>query len=162
MKVDGQGAAGGSDPGLRTGSHTPVTDCNLGRVPFVDSSVGGSDHCGFVVKDSGKREEFEGGMLRDMTDDKIDWELVANGPMLKRYAEHLTKGAKKYPDPEPGKANWMRAVGLKEKIHARKSAFRHFMLWWMGAKDEDHAAAVIFNLNVFEYVQGNETKKENI
>jgi hypothetical protein len=106
----------------------------------------------FIIKDSGQRQEFSSGMMRDVADDKTDWELIFNGPMAKRWAEHLTKGAKKYPDPEPGKANWMRASGVEEKVRFRKSAVRHFVMWLLGYKDEDHAAAVIFNINGYEYV----------
>ena len=107
----------------------------------------------FQIKDSGKRVEFSSGMVRDIADDKIDYELVFNGPMLKRWAQHLTTGNKKYPDPEPGKANWMRAAGVEEAVRFRKSAVRHFAQWLMGATDEDHASAVLFNINGYEHVK---------
>jgi hypothetical protein len=108
----------------------------------------------YDIKDSGVRQLFASGMIRDTATDKTDYELIFNGPMVQRWAEHLTKGAKKYPDPEPGKANWMRAKGIKEKIRFRKSAVRHFIEWLLGEKDEDHAAAVFFNINGYEYVKG--------
>lgn len=107
----------------------------------------------FTIKDSGRRTEFSSGMVRDIADDKIDYELVFNGPMLKRWAEHLTKGNAKYPDPEPGKANWMRAAGVEEAVRFRKSAVRHFVQWLMGATDEDHASALLFNVNGYEFVK---------
>ena len=106
----------------------------------------------FEVKDSGEREEFESGMVRDVTEGKVDYSLIFDGPMAKRWAEHLTKGQIKYPDPVLGQANWMRAQGLAEKIRFRKSACRHFVQWLMGYTDEDHASAIFFNVNGVEYV----------
>lgn len=106
----------------------------------------------FAVKDSGKREEFASGMVRDTTDDKVDYTRVLDGPLLKRWAEHLTKGAKKYADVKPGVPNWTLAAGEEERVRFKKSAFRHFMQWWNGQTDEDHAAAVVFNINGVLYI----------
>ena len=107
----------------------------------------------FVIKDSGKRQEFASGMVRDTGNDKVRPHRVADGPMLMRWAAHLTKGAKKYPDVEPGKANWMLAEGVTELQRFRESAWSHFMDWYYGVTDEDHAAAVFFNINGAEYVK---------
>lgn len=100
------------------------------------------------IKDSGKRQEFESGMVRDINEDKTLWHLVADGPMLKRWAEHLTGGARKY-----AARNWMLAEGDAEYERFKESAFRHFMQWYLGDTDEDHAAAVFFNINGAEYVK---------
>lgn len=100
------------------------------------------------MKDSGARQEFKGGMVRDIADNKTWWSLVYDGPMLKRWAEHLTKGARKYE-----KRNWMKAEGVEELERAKDSAARHFAQWMAGAVDEDHAAAVMFNINLAEYVK---------
>jgi hypothetical protein len=110
---------------------------------------------GFTVKDSGQRTEFSSGMVRDTSTGKTDWELIFNGPMAERWAEHLTKGSIKYPDPVPGQANWMRADGPEELARFKKSAVRHFVQWLRGDVDEDHAAAVFFNINGAEYVKRN-------
>ena len=104
---------------------------------------------GYAVKDSGKRQEFESGMLREATDDKVNYALVYDGPMLERYAAHLTKGADKY-----SKRNWMQACTAVELERFREGAARHFAQWMRGDQDEDHAAAVMFNLNGYEYVRG--------
>lgn len=101
----------------------------------------------FTIKDSGVRDTFSGGMVRDTTEGKINWALTADGPMLKRWAQHLTTGAKKY-----AARNWMKAEGQAEYDRAKESAFRHFMQWYLGDRDEDHGAAVIFNINEAEYV----------
>ncbi len=102
----------------------------------------------YAVKDSGQRQEFASGMVRDTQDGKIDFTLVLDGPLLERWADHLTKGAGKY-----APRNWMLASGDAEYQRFRQSAFRHFVQWMRGDADEDHAAAVVFNLNGAEYVK---------
>jgi hypothetical protein len=108
---------------------------------------------GFTIKDSGKREQFESGMQRDTQEGKVDYWRVPIGPMFKRWAEHVTKGAVKYPDVQPGVPNWTLAAGEAELHRFKASAFRHFIQWLNGDRDEDHAAAVIFNVNGAEYVR---------
>lgn len=103
---------------------------------------------GFTVKDSGAREEFDSGMVRDTTEGKTDYTLVLDGPMFYRWAIHMTKGAVKY-----SKRNWMKAAGEAELGRFRESAIRHFVQWMKGDTDEDHAAAVMFNINGMEYVK---------
>ena len=102
----------------------------------------------FIVKDSGKRQEFSGGMVRDVTEGKIDYSLVLDGPMFKRWATHLTNGAKKY-----SKRNWMKAQGQEEADRFKESALRHFLQWYWGETDEDHASATYFNINGYETVK---------
>lgn len=102
----------------------------------------------FKIKDSGVRAQFDSGMVRDVATDKVDYSLVMDGPMFQRWATHLTNGAKKY-----DKRNWMKASGQEELDRFRESALRHFVQWFRGETDEDHASAVIFNLNGAEYLQ---------
>lgn len=108
----------------------------------------GITHPDFVIKDSGKREEFTGGMVRDTAEGKINYSLVRDGPMYLRWAIHLTKGAVKYV-----KRNWMKGTGREELERAYESADRHFTQWFNGETDEDHAAAVFFNINQVEYLK---------
>lgn len=103
----------------------------------------------YEIKDSGKRENFESGMVRDTQEGKTLFHLIFSGPMLTRWAEHLTKGAVKYAED-----NWMLASGEQELKRFRSSAARHFIQWLRGDNDEDHAAAVYFNINGAEYVKG--------
>lgn len=110
----------------------------------------------FVIKDSGKREEFTSGMVRDTSEDKDNPALVKDGPMYKRWVKHLTAGAKKY-----AKRNWMKASGEAELERFRESAQRHFDQWFAGETDEDHAAAVFFNINGACYVQDILNAKRN-
>lgn len=101
----------------------------------------------YITKDSGKRIEFEGGMKRDVQDDKTLYHLCYSGPMFERWAGLLTRGAVKY-----GEDNWLLAAGLPEYKRFKASAVRHFYQWFRGDVDEDHAAAVFFNISGAEYV----------
>lgn len=87
-------------------------------------------------------------MVRDITEHKVDFSLALDGPMFMRYVIHLDKGAKKYT-----KRNWMKAKGQEELDRFRESALRHFLQWFFGFVDEDHAAATYFNINGAEYVK---------
>lgn len=111
------------------------------------------DEVNFIVKDSGKRQQFESGMVRDTREGKTDYTSILDGPMLTRWAEHLTKAKVKYPDIRPGVANWTLAAGEEELNHFKKSAFGHFIKWIRGDRDEDHAAALYFNVNGYEFVR---------
>lgn len=107
----------------------------------------------FETKDSGKREALANGMVRDTAEDKADWTLIFDGPLIKRYMELLGRGAKKY-----NPRNWMLALTsgyegaayFKTQARFAESALRHFMQWFVGDTNEDHAAAVVFNMNGFE------------
>jgi hypothetical protein len=101
----------------------------------------------YTTKDSGERVEFASGMVRDVDSGKVKFHLVASGPMLRRWAALLTRGAVKYAED-----NWLKADGEAERQRFRASAFRHFMQWYYGEDDEDHGAAVFFNINGCEYV----------
>lgn len=102
----------------------------------------------FTIKDSGERQQFDSGMVRDVTEGKVDYSLVLDGPMFKRWAIHLTNGALKY-----AKRNWMKASGDAEFTRFKESALRHFIQWYQDERDEDHASAVFFNISGAEYVK---------
>lgn len=109
---------------------------------------------GFITKDSGRREQFDSGMQRDTQDGKPRFDLMfaAELPyeeqLITRYAVLLARGAHKYTE-----RNWEQATGRPELERAKASALRHMAQWMCGETDEDHAAAVIFNLTVAEYVR---------
>jgi hypothetical protein len=63
-------------------------------------------------------------------------------------AELLGRGAEKYSD-----RNWERASGSEELDRFKSSAQRHLMQWVTGECDEDHAAAVVFNLLAYETIK---------
>lgn len=100
----------------------------------------------FTTKDSGKRENFASGMTRDTQDDKPRYDLLDRA-FLKRWAELMARGAKKY-----GEDNWRQASGESELRRFKASALRHIFQWLDGDVSEDHAAAVAFNLAGAEMV----------
>ena len=107
----------------------------------------------FEIKDSGERKEFESGMVRDIGEMKARFLRVLAGPMFRRWAEHLHKGQIKYPDVSLGVANWTLAQGEEELQRFKESALDHMIDWVQGKEDEDHGAAVFFNINGAEYVK---------
>lgn len=113
----------------------------------------------YETKDSGKREEYDSGMVRDTQENKPRFDLVIpigikyDESLLYRWAMLMERGMAKY-----GYRNWENANSEEEMIRFKQSAFRHFIQWFQGEQDEDHAAAVLFNINAFEYVN---SKLEN-
>lgn len=107
----------------------------------------------FITKDSGRRVEFATGMRRDVSEDKPRYDLI-DPEFLNRLAMLMMRGAKKY-----GDNNWRRARTRKELLRFRESAFRHFMQWFNGETDEDHMAAVAFNLAGAEMVKQKLSRK---
>jgi len=101
----------------------------------------------YTTKDSGKREEYSTGMRRDTQEGKPRYDLLYL-PMMKRRAELLERGAIKY-----GERNWEKASTEEELNRFKASAFRHFIQWLSGEEDEDHAAAVTFNIDAVEMIK---------
>jgi hypothetical protein len=101
----------------------------------------------FETKDSGVMEDFPSGMRRDARGGKPRFDLLlardvpCEEQMLTRWAQLMTRGAVKY-----GERNWEKADSEAELARMRESAFRHLIQWLTGEDDEDHAAAVLFNI----------------
>jgi len=123
----------------------------------------------FIIKDSGNRTEYSSGMVRDKSEDKEKFDLLFpegipyEEQMLTRFAIHLTKGANKYSD-----RNWEKANSESEMLDFKRSAWRHFIKWYLGMLDEDHASGVFFNIMGYETTKhklnGNkgQSKKEQL
>lgn len=105
----------------------------------------------YTTKDSGGRAEFESGMVRDTEKGKPRFDLIIpdgvpyDSQLLTRFSLLLERGAEKYTE-----RNWEKACSVQELGRYKSSAFRHFMQWFCSEDDEDHAAAVMFNLNAYE------------
>jgi len=108
----------------------------------------------FETKDSGKRKEFSTGMVRDISEDKPRFDLIIpkdckyTESLIYRWSMLMSRGAKKY-----SARNWEKANTKEELDRFKESAFRHFIQWYTGEVDEDHASAVMFNLQGAEYVK---------
>ncbi len=103
-----------------------------------------------------ERVEFSGGGVRDVESDKPRFDLLRplavpyEHQMLTRWARHMAWGADKY-----APRNWELMNDLEAYDRFKSSAARHFEQWFTGVEDgEDHAAAVFFNIQGAEYVQG--------
>ena len=93
------------------------------------------------VKDSGTRQEFVTGSVRDTREGKGRFDLIPTDS-LRRLAVHYENGSKKY-----GDRNWEKGQELGRYLD---SAFRHLVGVLEGLTDEDHASAVSWN--VFAYI----------
>lgn len=113
-----------------------------------------ADEPGYETKAGGERQTFSSGMVRDGSAGKIQWWRIYVGPLVRRFAAHVTAASiSRYKDVRPGVPNWSLAEGEEELQRARDGASRHFAQWMNGETDEDHAAAVVFNMDVAEYVK---------
>ena len=109
----------------------------------------------YITKDGGKRTEFPTGMVRDTKEGKTRYDLCSF-PMLKRWAELMMRGAEKY-----GENNWMLARTGEELSRFDQAALRHLYQLINGEDpEEDHAAAVFFNIACREYVKERLNKKK--
>lgn len=146
--------------------HTCATGCGFtwsSGSPYGRTQQVGKCHlCGkgppevntWITKDSGKREEYDSGMRRDTQEGKARFDLLLvdgigyGDQFLTRVAGLLERGATKY-----GERNWQLADSHEELARFRASALRHLMQWACGETDEDHAAAVVFNLMAYESIK---------
>jgi hypothetical protein len=89
------------------------------------------------VKDSGKRQEFKTGSVRDTNEGKGRYDLIT--PIgLTRLAKHYENGARKYQD-----RNWEKGQPICRYLD---SAIRHIYKHLEGNREEDHLAAGAWNL----------------
>lgn len=89
------------------------------------------------VKDSGKRQEFATGSVRDTRENKGRYDLLPPYA-ISRLAKHFENGARKY-----GDRNWEKGQPLSRYMD---SALRHLFKALSGQKDEDHLAAAVWNI----------------
>jgi len=91
----------------------------------------------YTIKDSGKRNKFDTGAVRDLRENKGRYDLIS--PIaLKRLAIIYEKGAKKYND-----RNWEKGIPLCRYLD---SAMRHIQQYMEGLRDEDHLSQAAWNL----------------
>jgi Domain of unknown function (DUF5664) len=111
----------------------------------------------FVTRDSGAKTVHSDGVQRDTQQGKTLFPLMfpRGVPMAEqlivRVAELYTRGAEKY-----GDRNW-EASGAEDTLdHHTEALWRHFMNFVFEVQDgEDHAAAVVWNINAIEQTRRN-------
>jgi hypothetical protein len=88
------------------------------------------------MKDSGKRQNFKTGAVRDAAENKPRPDLIS--PYAdEREGEWMRLGAEKYAE-----RNWEQGIPISRCIASLR---RHLMAYMMGKTDEDHMAAVRTN-----------------
>lgn len=97
------------------------------------------------LKDSGERILYSlESAMREPSTGKGRYDLIS--PIaLKRIAQHYENGAKKYED-----RNWEKGMPLSRCLD---SAMRHLQQLIAGMDDEDHAAAVCWNVMAFIHIK---------
>jgi len=103
----------------------------------------------YKIKDSGEREKYPTGAVRDTNKGKIRWDLIPV-ECLKRLAIHYTKGAEKYDE-----ENWKKGI---PDSRFEESATRHWNDYRLsriltarqmeedGIAKEDFLSATVFNI----------------
>lgn len=105
------------------------------------------------MQDSGERTHYNNGFVRESDSNKPAFHLLLpkgipyKEQMLTRFAEHMRLGAIKYSD-----RNWELGIGEVELERAKAALLRHVMQYVNGETDEDHAAAIFFNVTQVEYI----------
>lgn len=107
----------------------------------------------FITKDSGKRQRFDSGMVRDTQDGKPRYDLIPV-QSLKRLADLYTRGAIKYDD-----NNWQKGQPYSR---AYASLFRHVIAWREGDRSEDHLAAVAWNAFALMWYEENKPELDDL
>lgn len=101
----------------------------------------------FEVKDVRPKGTYASGMVREDQGDRPRFDLLIPEGIpyehqpLTRWATLLARGAEKY-----SARNWEKADSVEELDRFRASAFRHFIQWMSGEKDEDHLTMTWFNM----------------
>lgn len=98
----------------------------------------------FVTKDSGERQAWNTGSVRDAAVGKGRFDLIPSEP-LRRLAKLYERGSVKY-----GDRNWEKGQPLMRYVD---SAMRHLNCLVAGEPLEDHAVAVAWNMFGFMYTQ---------
>ncbi len=95
---------------------------------------------GFEIKDSGERQEFGTGSVRDTRKGKGRYELLPP-QAIHRLAQHFANGCAKY-----GDRNWEKGQPLSRYLD---SALRHLFKYLGGSRSEDHIIAAAWNALCF-------------
>ena len=98
----------------------------------------------YVTKDSGAREQYKSGMVRDTREDKGRFDLIT--PIaLRRLAQLYERGARKYAD-----RNWEKGAPLSRFLD---SAMRHLADYLEGKREEDNLASAAWNIFAMMHIE---------
>lgn len=106
-----------------------------------------------ALADSGARDVAPNGFTREPDNGRRDmtWLFEIDGlelvprELFERMARHYAAGAAKY-----SADNWRGGTRPEDLARYRRSLVRHLFAWMRRESDEDHAAAVIWNIITYE------------
>jgi hypothetical protein len=117
---------------------------------------------GYFTKDSGKRAEHTDGVVRDTDKGKPRFDLIFpkgvpfDDQLMTRVANLYERGGNIY-----GMRNWEKSNTPETLEHHEAALMRHVVRFLTGVVDgEDHAAAVVWNINAVDLTRRNIAKKE--
>jgi len=96
------------------------------------------------LADGGERTTYETGALREPATGKGRYDLIPPAS-LRRLAQHYERGAAKY-----SPRNWEKGIPCSRCFD---SAARHLQSYLEGSRDEDHLAAVAWNVFAIMYFE---------
>lgn len=97
-----------------------------------------------MIKDSGTRQEFTTGSVRDTSSGKGRFDLMPFLP-IENLAKHYEEGIGKY-----GERNWEKGQPLRNFLD---SASRHLAKFMAGMRDEDHLSACEWNTFGYQWTE---------
>lgn len=113
------------------------------------------DH--FVTRQEGEEAVHSDGVRRDTDQDKTLFTLLfpkgvpMDEQLIVRVAELYTRGGKLH-----GLRNWENSRAEDTLEHHTEALWRHFMKFFFDVQDgEDHAAAVVWNVNAVDLTRRN-------
>jgi hypothetical protein len=116
-----------------------------------------AEAAGYTTKDSGEKTVHSDGVQRDTQKGKRLFTLMfpkgvpLAQQLIVRVADLYTRGAEKY-----GDRNWEGSKGEDTLAHHEEALWRHFMNFYFDVQDgEDHAAAIVWNINAVELTRRN-------
>lgn len=122
-------------------------------VPMTDEEMVKFLGEGEAIRQREVIRHFESGAMRSSDADKPDFEGFISPLVVERFGEymhkhrHLPDGSLRASD------NWQKGIPLEQLV---KSAYRHFMDWWMFSRGfstretiEDSLCALIFNASAY-------------
>jgi hypothetical protein len=111
----------------------------------------------FVTKNSGEKAFHSDGVQRDTDKGKTKYTLMfplgvpMKEQLIVRVAELYTRGGESY-----GDRNWEDSSAGDTLTHHQDALWRHFMNFYFAIEDgEDHAAAIVWNINAVEMTRRN-------
>jgi hypothetical protein len=118
----------------------------------------------YVTKDSGEKAVHSDGVQRDTQVGKTKFTLMfprgvpMREQLFTRVAELYTRGGEKY-----GDRNWENSCAPDTLDHHLEALWRHFMSFFFEEnQEEDHAAAIMWNVNAVELTRRNIREQQPI